>query len=77
MVSKGNIHKDEGHTRIMFTAEKIAVATPRLIAITIRVFNRMLAGCFVLHFLASVLRSFRVNNRLKVITMSQDNEAAP
>ena len=62
---------------MMFNAEKIAVATPRLIAITIRLFNKLLVPYFEFQFLASVFRSFRVNSRLDVMTMSQDNEAAP
>ena len=57
----------------MFIVEKIAVATPRLIAITIKAFNRLLESYFV----AAAFRLFRVYSRLDVMTMSQDNEVAP
>ena len=57
----------------MFIVEKIAVATPRLIAITIKAFNRLLES----YFEAAAFRLFRVYSRLDVMTMSQDNEAAP
>lgn len=65
--------KKRTFTRTMFIVEKIAVATPRLIAITIKAFNRLLES----YFEAAAFRLFRVYSRLDVMTMSQDNEAAP